>query len=403
MHKSPLVLGVDSKHLKDFGLPEKFEATGSNTGNIIFSEALFRCVGGAVRSDYMFKPKELEGRDSIVVTAANWVNPDSEFTALLKHLEATNLPIYTIGLGAQANNTRFVPKLKPDQERLIRLLADRCTTLSVRGAYSAQVMFDLGIKNVEVTGCPSLLLMGRGPKIRASRGPERVTLHGTRHWFDNGLPEQDAIYQKAIANNYDLVLQSELAEICVSTGTAEHAEHARRAENALRTLYPGRHINEVKEYLRKNAKVFFDLSEWVEYSKTRDLFVGTRIHGTIAALLGGTRAILLTHDARTEELAEALNVPHVPIDRFHSGHYSNLNTLYEMASPAKLEAGYKQYRATFKQFMKRNCLTLKSPGPLFRPAGVWPQIKYFAAKRAATFLTMTVAILGALESFTFAS
>jgi len=383
MHKSPLVLGVDSTHLKNFRLSLRFEATGSNTGNIIFSEALFRCIEGAVRSDYMFGPEALDGRDAIIVTAANWVNPDSEFTALLNQLEATKLPIYTIGLGAQANNKHLTPKLKPDQERLIRLLADRCTTLSVRGAYSAQVISDLGIKNVEVTGCPSLLLMGDGPKIKRSREPHKVTMHGTRHWFDNGLPEQDALYQLAISNNYDLVLQSELAEICVSAGEAADIDDVRRGEQVLEALYPGRHAEEIKTYLRTHAKTFFDLADWVEYSRTRDFFVGSRIHGTIAALLSGTRAILLTHDARTEELAEALNVPHIPIEQFNAGKDADMKELFDMASPAALEQGFRRYRSTFKEFLKRNSMSLKTPDPFLPSTSLWPRMKRFASALAS--------------------
>lgn len=360
MHISPLVLGIDTNILKmyHFTLSRALTALGSNTGNILFAEALFNCIGGAVRSGYSFKPADLEGRDAIVVTAANWINPDSEFTLLLDQLEQTNLPIYVIGLGAQTNDKQTIPKMKPAQERLMRLFADRGATISVRGTFSAEVLEHYGIKNVDVTGCPSMLLMGEMPEFRETVSPEKITLHGTRHWFDNGLPDQDRIYQIAIENGYDLVLQSELAEFYFATQQLDDPKNVEMAEDALSKLYPGRPTDEVKAYLQDRAKVFFDLQDWRNYAGTRDFTIGTRIHGTIASLLGGTRALLLTHDARTEELAEALNIPNMPVSEFTNGNVHDMQALYKLADPGGIVAGIREYRTRFGAFLKRNSLAL---------------------------------------------
>ena len=360
MHKSPLVLGTDATIFKkhEINLFRSLAITGANTGNIIFAEALYNCIQGAVRWGYTFKPQDLEGRDAIVVTAANWINGSSEFTELLTMLEGTDLPVYVIGLGAQSNDKKTMPKMKPNQERLMRFFSDRAQSISVRGVFSAEVLDHYGIKNVDVTGCPSMLLNGEGPNIKnGPHVPEKITLHGTRHHFNKGLPEQDAIYHLAFDRDYDLALQSETAEIYFATQRLDDAEKVAEAERALPKLYPDRPVDEVKDFLKCHGKAFFSLDEWVDYASSRDLFVGTRIHGTIAALLGGTRALLLTHDARTEELAESLHIPHMPLSDFRAGE-TDMQDLYDRSKPDTLMAKYSGYRGRFGEFLKRNSLAL---------------------------------------------
>jgi polysaccharide pyruvyl transferase WcaK-like protein len=44
-----------------------------------------------------------------------------------------------------------------------------------------------------------------------------------------------------------------------------------------------------------------------------DFVFGSRIHGSIAAVLSGTPSYLLAHDARTLELARYFDLPHRPM------------------------------------------------------------------------------------------
>ena len=52
--------------------------------------------------------------------------------------------------------------------------------------------------------------------------------------------------------------------------------------------------------------------------KRFDMVVGPRFHGIMAAVAAGTPGVLVAHDSRTKELAEACGIPHVthrdPVD-----------------------------------------------------------------------------------------
>lgn len=55
-------------------------------------------------------------------------------------------------------------------------------------------------------------------------------------------------------------------------------------------------------------RFFFDVRSWVEYLENFDLFLGSRFHGTVMAVLAGIPHVLLPFDARTRELAEYHNI-----------------------------------------------------------------------------------------------
>ena len=56
---------------------------------------------------------------------------------------------------------------------------------------------------------------------------------------------------------------------------------------------------------------FVNASSWIEYLGERDLFVGTRIYGTIASMLAGTPAMTIATDLITQEACEYHNLPFV--------------------------------------------------------------------------------------------
>jgi hypothetical protein len=50
-----------------------------------------------------------------------------------------------------------VPALKPGTERLLHLLSERGGSIGVRGAFTAETLWRMGIRNTSIVGCPSLL------------------------------------------------------------------------------------------------------------------------------------------------------------------------------------------------------------------------------------------------------
>jgi len=58
------------------------------------------------------------------------------------------------------------------------------------------------------------------------------------------------------------------------------------------------------------TRFFLDPTTWFDHLAQYDFSFGTRIHGNIAALLAGTPALLVAHDARTLELAQFHEIPY---------------------------------------------------------------------------------------------
>src|SRR5262245_43635538 len=79
---------------------------GQNTGNMMFTESLLRFVHDATWGSFSLSPQEIEGHDAIVLAAANWVNDFDDFGWLADRLEQTRLPVFLVGVGAQAANSR---------------------------------------------------------------------------------------------------------------------------------------------------------------------------------------------------------------------------------------------------------------------------------------------------------
>src|SRR5690606_15693580 len=72
-------------------------------------------------------------------------------------LDSIDAPLAIVGLGAQSPT--FDPKLLDGHEAakgFIARLNDKSASISVRGAYTGNVVERLGGKNIRVTGCPSL-------------------------------------------------------------------------------------------------------------------------------------------------------------------------------------------------------------------------------------------------------
>ena len=365
MYRKPYVVGVDQTLAQAVvGKPDQLiQSVGRNTGNIIFSEALYNCVENATRGNFQFTLDNLEGHDCIILAAANWLNPYEDFGPLLERLEKTKVPIFIIGLGAQAKSTAAIPELKPNTRRLVEIIAERSPYLSVRGQFSAEVLEHYGITNVMVTGCPSLLLCGdRGPRIRALRkkNPRNCVISSTRHLMNGADPFQLYLYRQAFKKDYYIALQSELADYLMMSDECKLNEENIRM---LMDAYGATDREALKSYLKRKGVLFSSLREWLLFLSKMEFCLGTRVHGTIASLLAGTPATLITHDERTRELARFMNIPHLDMKQVNTDCDLTIADFYSKEKMSRFVNGYKTYRENFRTFFKLNGLSLVDPKP----------------------------------------
>ncbi|KQY07756.1 hypothetical protein ASE23_29620 [Rhizobium sp. Root73] len=328
----------------------------------MFSESLLRNIDCAKAGSLGLSVEGYQAYDSIVIAAANWLNSKMDFAALADRLEKTKLPVVIVGLGAQAELDAKIPVLSSGTQRLVKLISERSSKISVRGSFSAEVLEHYGINNVTVTGCPSLLLAGAAaPHIRHFE-PEQtrdIAVGSTRHGFNPTDGFQAYFYRQAFKQSMDIVLQSELSDMYFALGRTNNEALLRRATDACSDFYQ-QSPEDVSTYLKKHAKVFFDLNPWLKYMSHKSLYVGTRVHGAIASLLSGTPAVLVCHDSRTEEMARSLHIPHVLSKDIDTTRDLDFSSLYYRDKQSMFEASYVEYRSRFSTFFQENGMRLTS-------------------------------------------
>lgn len=360
MFKKPLVLGVIGSDSPDSSTLEKLlERLGRNSGNLLFTEGICKSISNSKCSFYDLSPEIIEDRDSIVIAAANWLANGQDFSWLAERLEQTTLPVNLVGIGAQASLGREMPKLKPGTKKLLDLVNERSNSISVRGEFTAEVLNHHGFKNVTVTGCPSLMLAGRtGFSIKKPKDliDRDVCIQSTRHLFNGCDQFQNYLYRQGISRNIDIVLQSEYADMYYSLGRTNNAEVLAKAIPPLRDSYGTSRISDVAVYLRDHGKVFFNVDSWLDYLKRKEFCVGTRIHGTVAALLAGTPSTLIVHDSRTEEMAITMHIPYVYSSSINLNSDLIFESLYNGQQIEKFGNNYGSYMERFLNFFQTNQL-----------------------------------------------
>ncbi|WCK68430.1 polysaccharide pyruvyl transferase family protein [Agrobacterium tumefaciens] len=346
-YEKPIIVGVPSITDTDFqDVPRLMQRLGGNSGNMLFTESILRNVPGS--SCYHGQPFS-DQADSIIIAAANWMNPGDDFGALADTIQKTDLPVTIVGIGAQSGLDKEIPRVEKGTLRLLKVVAERSRSISTRGTFSCEVLEYYGIKNSTPTGCPSLLMCGRtGPALRVDGMSRGVVLHGTRHANNRAGSFQSYIYQQAYKANTEILLQSESTDLLLARGRT--ADVNDEAAHIAGVAYRSSGFNNLVKFLREKAAFFHNLDEWLNFAESKSFFLGTRIHGTVAALIAGTPALLIAHDSRTVELAEIMGVPHILSGSVDVRKDLELVELYEMASTHTFER-YAAYMSNFKAFL----------------------------------------------------
>ena len=92
--------------------------------------------------------------DYVFLRGSNYVHKDMRWSQTAEVLKRLKIPVIAWGIGAQAPVKGKI-ELSEETKTVLRMMADSTTSIGVRGAYSAQVLWDIGIKNVRIVGCPT--------------------------------------------------------------------------------------------------------------------------------------------------------------------------------------------------------------------------------------------------------
>lgn len=298
-------------------------ACGHNTGNLLFTNAVWQQIQGPkIRIGYHFVPADLNtSLSALVIPAANWLGPHVDFAYLADLIEKLDIPVVLIGLGAQDETDSGRLEVPEGTLRFVRAVAERSHSLSVRGNYTRKILARNGLRNVTVTGCPSLYQDFRPDSRTLLRSAQQngsgpTLLHST-HYTARHRPLIDTpsvhreLFRLAYSQRVDLLLQSEPEEISMITPATQKPVLDDEVKSMMTKLYDAPSWDALEAYLLSRARVFFDVNNWSEAMTHYGRAYGTRLHATIMALNSGVPAVLVTHDSRTRELAKFARVPSV--------------------------------------------------------------------------------------------
>lgn len=340
--------------------PAGQKKVGLNTGNFIIGEYGRSGIKTFLSPDEIRFPRNInispeefnEKYDHLVIFAANWLAHymKDDFSAACDWLEKIKTPVTLIGLGAQHpmrsfDTLEYVKTLNPSLIRMIKIISQKGYSISTRGFVTADLLSALGIKNVNVTGCPTWFVRGHNQGMiqkKSFNEIRNVAMHSDRDFID----AYSTLFR--LTKNCDkqtFILQSEFDFIPLMQGNQETISNVSQRYR-------------LSEEILKDAdkfRMFGSMNLWENFIRMQDLVIGLRIHGTIIALKNNIPAILFYHDGRTFEFVDVFDLPKFHISELFKSDLI-LKNLYDKIDFTPMNKKYHFLLSNYKQFLQDNNL-----------------------------------------------
>jgi hypothetical protein len=302
--------------------------------------------------------------DYCFLRGSNYISSTQQWREAIPVLEKLKIPVIPFGIGAQAPKSGHL-ELSEETKRVLKLMADRCDTIGVRGQYTVEILNDLGITNVDIIGCPTLY-RNNNPNLK-------IKLPPLKEIEAVGFTLRRAVnpYYNSEINNYlriqrEIIL--ELNERFSLTIMAQGEPEEKQFFYQLTDLMPQaiRNLVNLKWFKDANDPMKNIYSNQMFYSETvagyqqlvkkLDLVLGYRLHGNLIALANQTPAIYCNYDSRTREFAETYQIPCYDVD---SGNKFVLEDYYQQELFDKFNQKYRHYYQVMSEFLTKNKMSHK--------------------------------------------
>ena len=332
---------------------------GDNAGNLVFIEASHRILataGTTISADHFrVGPRSAdminERFDAYVIPLANAfrISFEASLIQMTRLIERLTIPVVILGVGAQSNlsyDLGRLARIESSVRAFVRAVLDRAPSIGVRGELTASYLESLGFREVEVIGCPSMFL--HGDKLRVEKRLERLDRDARVALTISPYAGQMGPIVEHHAEHYP-----NLTYIAQDADTLQRLLWGEAPRMARETSQIPIHTSH-RLYRENRVRLYVDPWPWIDDLRAYDFAFGTRIHGTIAALLAGTPALVLAHDSRTLELARYFGIPHRTLSTV--GQDVDAADLYAAADFSALNDGHGARFAAFTDYLRRHDL-----------------------------------------------
>ena len=330
--------------------PERFDdeeliqVLGQNSGNLVFQYAVSKIVDAekvyVSRAETPYSDASAVADVShVVFPAANHLRLGADWSGLNGYLNNVKVPLVLFGLGAQSphisgeQDTIDAMKRDPHLVRLVDILKEKASFVSVRGAYTQRVCEEMGLHNTHLFGCPSAMINGNRnlgqqleSKIQNVKHIESPSLGiaAAAPFEISNESKKLEVERKLIAwltGTKGMYLQQSGAVVSMLASNGRWNELPENSRKSIaRILSPESDTKEIEGLMLEKGRFFVNVPEWIKAIEGLDIVMGTRIHGNMAALAAGTPGILCAHDSRTGELGRTMRIPSISIENLKTSH-----------------------------------------------------------------------------------
>ena len=285
---------------------------GSNSGNLLYQYSVLKAIMTSEKDiieanyykPFRYSPEYVnENFDFFIIPMADAFRDSfvTELRQLTSFVKRLRIPCIVTGVGLRGP---YEPDFKManyrfniDVKEFMNAVLEKSTIVGVRGQITADYLSYLGFredKDFMVIGCPSLFSYGKNIDIKTWDKIENLYLaYQPIHHLSYEVNEYMQEITKVVS---DWCFIGQVVQELRFIYLGAPFEHNN-------TLYPCTSCN-AEAYRQKKMRFFLNATTWIEYMKRFDFWFGARLHGSVAALLGGTPALLYTHDGRMRELAD---------------------------------------------------------------------------------------------------
>lgn len=385
---------------------------GGNIGNWLYQFSLFRALmidentvidifnPTKEKVDNDFIEKVNSEYDVFVLPLANAFKMSfiDEMKALTKLLKGLTIPCVVPGIGIQAKTgVNFADEYKyiEESKEFIKAILDKSTVIGVRGEATGEFFKALGFREEEdftVIGCPSLYAFGLYlPEVKPLNYSEKSKL-----LFSSKVEHENknvAAILKSLAKqhpNYYYAPQRLQDMLTCFYGNDYRISSAQKPKNRF--------------FDAEKAVIFTSPYRWIDFAHQNiDFSVGTRLHGNVAAVLGGVPSFIMATDQRVSELASYHNIACVPVSSVtpdtrltdiiekydftlvHKGHEERFNHFVDFLEKNNIRTVYSDNRSAEKVYFDSVIDSLDFSNDVFSFGAVPAEEKLARVQKATSF------------------